>query len=424
MPRDAVRRHVALQVLAAIALIILAQATIRFRTPQADAARYVLLARDLRFDHGGLYRTDPDVALHFPPGYPWVLSWVVGRDDLGHVPLLQRSAYAATVLIAAAAATSMLSPWVGWIVFALLAVNPALVASASMVASETPHAALYLAGFLTWRQFVLSRRTRWLVAAAVALALACYVRSYGLALAVVLPVFVLLVHRDAVPLRTSLARAAAVVGIFVLVLAPWTLINLQRFGHPIAPSLSGNTVYGSWFPGHGVIGTMGDDEVTREADAMVDPFARDAFYRKAMLTKIAADPGRALASIPRKYAYYLMPFDWEFFGRINAEGRLRPSFHFVYVFLVPFVLRAAWQARNSKEFWMGWMAPALFGLFMTGIVLGIPRFRLCAEPSLTIIGAASLSSWASVRLRARVPVIVAWFVATCAGALVFAWFVR
>ena len=93
-------------------------------------------------------------------------------------------------------------------------------------------------------------------------------------------------------------------------------------------------------------------------------------------------------------------------------------------FVVPFVLLAAWQARRSPEFWAGWMAPVLFGLVMTGLTYGIPRFRLCAEPSMTIIGAASLVSWASAEPRARVTVALAWFAAVCGAALGFAWFVR
>src|SRR5207247_8407250 len=127
-------------------------------------------------------------------------------------------------------------------------------------------------------------------------------------------------------------------------LAPWTLLNVQRFGHPIAMSLSGNSVYASWFPARGVFGMMADDEVTREAERMADTFARDAFYRRATLTKVAADPMRALATIAKKYVYYLMPFDWEFFGRHTADARSRPSLHCGHVFPVPLVLLAAWQA--------------------------------------------------------------------------------
>jgi hypothetical protein len=57
---------------------------------------------------------------------------------------------------------------------------------------------------------------------------------------------------------------------------------------------------------------------------------------------------------------------------------------------------------------------------MTGLPYGTPRFRLCVEPSMTIVGAASLSSWIAARPGVRVPVAIGWFVAACGSALVFA----
>jgi hypothetical protein len=140
--------------------------------------------------------------------------------------------------------------------------------------------------------------------------------------------------------------------------------------------------------------------------------------------RILADPVFALETTARKYAFYVMPFDWEFFGWFNEAGRQRPSLHFVYVFMLPFALLYIWQHRRDEAFWLGYMAPTLFGLLMTALILGIPRFRLCIEPFLTVFAAVYLVQWISANPRWRGAVAGSYFLACLAGAYGFAQLVR
>lgn len=54
--------------------MIFAHVLLPFTLPhrEADDAQYVMLARDLKFSGGELYRNRPDASLHFPPGYPLI----------------------------------------------------------------------------------------------------------------------------------------------------------------------------------------------------------------------------------------------------------------------------------------------------------------------------------------------------------------
>lgn len=417
-------RHLVLQAAAAILVVVAANWWLPFTPPQSDALGYLLLARDLKYDGGFLYHTEPETSLHFPPGYPWLLSFFVGRDELGSAPLVQRAFDGLTIAVGSIWATVQFGTGAGWLVFALLSINPAFLASSSMLASEAPHAVLYLIGFLAWFRFIQTRKSGPLVLCALSLALATYLRSYGLLLAAVLPVLIVIALR-AHPWRRTLGYGTLFVGIWSLVMAPWTVRNYELYGHFIPMTMSGSTMYAAWFPpGPKQFGMMAQDEVVEQARKIQDPFERNLFYERAAIRKILSDPVTTLQTVVRKLAFYVMPFDWEFFGKYNDQGRLRPSLHFVYVFLLPFAAVYAWQNRRDEVFWLGYMAPILFGLMMTVLVYGIPRFRLCIEPFLTVFAAVYLVQWISANPRWRGAVAGSYFLACLAGAYGFAQLVR
>jgi len=414
------RGHLALQVVASFLVVLATYWVIPFTQPlRADASVYLSLARDLKYEGGHLFHNEPGTSLHFPPGYPWSLSLFIEREDLGLAALVQRLYLGITVAVGTIWATMVFGIRIGWLVFGLLAVNPALVSSSAMLASEAPHTPLYLLGFLAWFRFVKTRNTAPLLLTSFCLALSVYLRAYGLLLAVFIPVLIVIGFRNT-PWRHTLWYVGAFVTCWILLLTPWVVRNYQVFGHVVPMTINGHSLYSSWFPPAPILfGMMARDGVVEEADKIKDPFARDDFYRQSTVRKILADPGQTLETVVLKYIFYLMPFDWEFFGTYDAAGRLRPSLHFVYVFLLPFALLYVWQNRGDKEFWVGPMAPILFGLTMTALTYGIPRFRLCIEPFLTVYAAIYLSTWVSRGQVFRGRLVAGYFLLCLGGAYVF-----
>jgi len=413
--------HLALQVVAALVVVLVTHWFIPFAQPRdSDDSLYLLLARDIKYDGGYLFYNEPYISLHFPPGYPWLLSFLVQRENLGLAPLVQSLYLGATISVGAIWATTAFGIRVGWLVFALLSINPAFVSSSAMLASEAPHVLLYLLGFLAWFRFVKTRSVVALLLSGLCLALSVYIRVYGLLLVVFIPMLLVVGFRNH-PWRHTLWHIVGFVTCWVLVLGPWTIRNYQVFGYFVPVTIkTGYALYSAWFPpGPNQFGMSASDEVVEEASTIKDPFERNVFYQRAVVKKILAHPGTALTTVVRKYVFYLMPFDWEFFGKYNAAGRLRPSLHFVYVFFLPFALLYLWQNRGQRELWVGYMAPILFGLIMTAITYGIPRFRLCMEPFLTVYAAIYLSRWVSGSPGFRGGLAGIYFLACLGGAYAF-----
>jgi hypothetical protein len=344
---------------------------------------------------------------------------VVERDGLGWAPLMQRMYYGLTIGVAAVWATLSFGTSVGWTVFGLVAVNPALLGSSSMLASEGPHTVLYVTGFLAWLWFLRTRRVAPLGLCALSLALAACVRGYGLMLVAFLPLLLMVTLR-AEPWRRILGYVAVYLAVWVIVLAPWAIRNYRVWGHFVLLTTPGTTIYSAWFPPAPLaFGRMANDEVSRQANQIEDHFEQDRFYLKATAKRILEEPGLALTTTMQKYVFFVMPFDWEFFGRINAEGRLRPSLHFIYVFILPFLLLYVWQNRKCEVFWWGLMAPVLYGAVMTALILGIPRFRLCIEPLLTIYAATALVNWVRVNPPVRKKAAGGYFLICLVSAYAF-----
>ncbi|TAJ10892.1 MAG: hypothetical protein EPO61_01030 [Nitrospirae bacterium] len=412
--------HIALQIAGACVMVLVTHFFLPFTLPDkgGDDAQYVMLARDLAFGGGELYRNRPDASLHFPPGYPFLLSLFVERDSLGWAPLVQRIYYGLTVVLAAGWATLTFGAGVGWTVFGLVAMNPALLGSSSMLASEGPHVILYMIGFMAWMWFLRTQRVAALALCAFSLALAAFVRGYGLLLLVFLPVLLMLALRKE-PWQRVLRYVAIYLAIWAVVLAPWAIRNYRVWHHFVLMTTPGTTIYSAWFPPAPLaFGRMANDDVSRQANQITDHFEQDRFYVQAAAKRILDEPGLALTTTLQKYALFVMPFDWEFFGRYNAEGRLRPSLHYIYIFMLPFLLLYIWRHRRSEEFWWGPMAPVLYGLVMTALILGIPRFRLCVEPLLMGYAAAALVGWAGEN-RVRWSAAGGYFVVCLVSAYVF-----
>ena len=435
-------RHVVLQIVGSALVVLAAHWFLPFAKPEHDAADYLFLARNIRFEGASLYSHNPelqyqvmlahqypgtirhlppgipDAALHFPPGYPWILSFFVGQDNLGRAPLVQRMCLGVTIGLSSIWTTIKFGSTSGWLVFVLLSINPALIASSGRLSSEALHLPFYLAGFLAWFGFLETRNRRMLMVCAVCFGLSIYLRAYGLLLVLFLPVLLTL-GRNKFSWKEKVGYGTVFAACCIFILAPWVARNYWQFGHVIPITTSGKSLYAGWFPpGPKQFGMTPNDEVVKAAAKIEDLYARDVFYREATIRRLLEEPQRAAVTIIRKYVFYLMPLDWEYFGWINRQGRLRPSLHFIYVFLLPFVIGYTIQHRKDTLFWTRDMAPVFYGFLMTLLVYGIPRFRLCIEPFLTIFAASYLVGWIKTDRSFRTMLAATYFLACIAAACV------
>lgn len=146
-PRPTRRRDVA----AAAALLIALHAALAWwyhvpaLTVGHDDAVYVLLGRSLRaLEYRDLYRVGTPPHAVYPPGYPALLALVGATlgERLQAFYAVQALVSAAGLLAAFAAVRRLWSDTAALAVLALLAVNPILVRSASVLGTDTPLATL------------------------------------------------------------------------------------------------------------------------------------------------------------------------------------------------------------------------------------------------------------------------------------------
>jgi 4-amino-4-deoxy-L-arabinose transferase-like glycosyltransferase len=209
------------------------------------------------------------------------------------------------------------------------------------------------------------------------------------------------------------ARLVAVVGVTALVvIAPWTIRNLQTFDEPVPISANANEIWvGANCPSvyYGpLIGSWRFD--CYGARPPGDESARAAVYRRRGLDYMKDHTGRlplvALARLGRVLDVY-KPWDQGAF--INAgEGRHPRATHLglvAYWLLVPFAICGALLLRRRREpALLVLLVPVVLVLAVAVVTYGSTRFRFAAEPGLVVLGAVTveaLLSGLSAALRAR-----------------------
>ncbi|MBI4494133.1 MAG: glycosyltransferase family 39 protein [Chloroflexi bacterium] len=210
-----------------------------------DQLTYVALAQQL------LHGTWERVA-HYMPGYPAVLAFsqlVFGEPRFG-VAVLQGLVYALLVLGAAGLASEAFGVETRLWAAGLVALNPALGAYAGQALTE------FLTGALLFATVALlyrwSRRWSWRALALAGLLCAgtAYLRSEYLALALVFALVVFVVARRAFPIASALARAAFLLAIVAVLMAPWVGRIAAATGRPglyDTSPVSNQVLMGTWF---------------------------------------------------------------------------------------------------------------------------------------------------------------------------------
>ncbi|NNF29017.1 MAG: phospholipid carrier-dependent glycosyltransferase [Gemmatimonadetes bacterium] len=395
-----------------------------------DAADYVRLAQGL-ISGAGFVGPDGLPTSWRPPLYPAFIAPVLATEAwwgwataLSGVRVVQALLSTGTVVLIYRIASDVGGARVGLWAAAIQAASVAHIAAVSRVLSETLFTTLVVAAVACLvagtRGGSTRRLARSLTLFAVAgglLGLAALTRS----VAMLVPGFFVLslffaAESLGISRRGAVARGAALSAAFALVLAPWTVRNFHVHGAfvPVATQ-GGATLYAGNHPSGGrILGVMGDDERTRNAESMSEVEA-SAYLARATVEDLKRDPGEALRLVALKVLYLLTPEDWEL---LPGSGRFNSSYAFTVVWLLalpigmvrPFGRQGA-SARSAlspgpsepsdprgrssavgapaSAGWRLWPAWALFGAWVAVAVVfyGSPRLRFPVEPMFSI-GAA------------------------------------
>ena len=333
---------------------------------------------------------DAPTAEH-PPAWEVVLAAadLVGANGYLSHRLLGAVIGTVTVVLIGLLGRRVAGPRVGLVAAAIAAVYPMLWGADVALMSETLYGVFVVGALLA----AAHRRAALL---GLLLGLAALTRGEAL---VLLPVL-------AVPLFWRRWRALAItVGVFALVLAPWTIRNLTTFEEPTLISGNANGIWvgancpetysgdliGYWRFQCYLPERPGEDEseyYARQRDAGVE-YARD-------------HAGRLPAVVGARLLRVLDAWDVDQSVFINAqEGRTPRATRWgirAWWLLLPFAVAGAFLLRRDR--WV-LLAPVVTALAVAAATYGTTRFRFAAEPSVCVLAAVALVALAG-RLRTRI----------------------
>ena len=339
----------------------------------------------------GLFHVKPVPSAEHPPLFSLVLAgfWKLGVHGWTGQKVVACFIGASTVAFTGLAGREAGGDRVGLIAAAIAAVYPFLWVADGALLAETLYAALTAASLWLALRFARTGSLRdagWL---GLAVGLAALARGEA----------VLLVPLLLLPLawrgRSWRAGAAMLVG-FALVVAPWTIRNLQHFQDPVLISTNSNSVFagancdpvyhgdliGLWsFSCYGPV-KKGD-----ESQEAVE-------YRKQGLDYARAHSGRvpliAAIRLARVWDFYrpLQQVQYEF-----LEGRSRWASRAGLVMYYPTLLLAIGGVlvlRRRRFLVWPFLSYAAAVSVVAVTVYGITRFRIAAEPALIALAAVAI----------------------------------
>jgi 4-amino-4-deoxy-L-arabinose transferase-like glycosyltransferase len=357
-----------------------------------------------------------------PPGYPMFLAAVytaseaVGVERWNAARVVQAFVGTAVVALLGLVAFQLFGRRTALAAMALGAIFPPAIVLGGSLLTETLFAALMLAAIAA----VLADRaaggeTRWLAAAGVLCGLAVLTRSNAPALIVPLAIGVATTGAAARPLRARIGRAAALVVVAGLVVAPWTIRNAVEL-HGFAPVTTE--------AGSALAGTYNDTTRTdRDWPGAWQPPARLPEIRSTLAPVHGNEPAeqRALSRWSLRYmrdhpGYVAQvggrnlwrlsgaggPGWWHFSGRTLSLPRWTAvvSGAAFLLFLALAVAGAFTGAARAAPRWL-WLMPALM-LLSVIFVVGETRFRAPVDPFVVLLGALALSEFAGRAATVRI----------------------
>ena len=364
----------------ALGVRVLAAYDVRTYAVRGDAEVFHGVARRLADGDGfQLFWRDSPTAEH-PPVWELVLAGanLLGADGHTSHRLLGALIGTVTVVLIGLLGEAVADRRVGLVAAGLAAVYPMLWAADVSLMSETLYGAFLVAALLA----AVHRRPALL---GLLLGLAALTRGEALLL---LPLL-------AVPLFWGRWRELAlVVGVFALVLAPWTIRNLATFDEPVLISTNANGIWagancqdsyhgslaGAWAFDCYRPERAGEDEsewAARQRDAGFD-YMRDhaSELPRVMLIRLARTlevwwPGQAQA-----------------LGLLDGRNPHATKVgQWMWWLLAPLAIAGAVMLRRDR--WV-LLAPVLLVLLVTLATYGSTRFRFAAEPSVCVLAAVTL----------------------------------
>ncbi len=315
------------------------------------------------------------------PLFPWMLS-------LFATPASARPALWAIGALAAVFATLLAArfcrwPWLAGLIVAL---DPALVGSSSLLLTETPAVTVGIA--LWWLAWPLHHRVedrwwRWLLVGATA-ALGVYLREATVVTIAAMLVFLVAVRRD----RRVVGGGIAVVLIVLAALTPWAARNQRVIGDwRWLTTRGGISLYDGVRPGATGASDLGDVKAAAPV-AGLDEVAWDAHFREASWRAIRGEPLRILALVPVKLARTWSPV----LHAAEYQSRMiRLVFAGWYIPLYLLAVAGVVLAWRRYAVWIWLLLPALCVCLLHAVFVGSVRYRLTALPALAILAALGIS---------------------------------
>jgi len=353
--------------------------------------------------------TGPPTAFR-PPGFPMFLAAVytvsepLGVDRWLAARLAQAVVGTIVVALLGLVAWQLFGRRTALAAMALGAVFPPAIVLGGSLLTETLFCALMLAAIAA---VLADRRAggapRWLVLAGVLCGLAVLTRSNAPAL--IIPLLVAVAGAGERPRRARIGRAAALAGIAVLVVAPWTIRNAAQLdGFAPVSTEAGSALAGTyndrarqdsrrpgvWRPP----ARLRELRPTLDGVRHDEPAEQRALVRRSL--RYMADHPGYVVSVGARNLWRLTGLagaDWSHFsvstlslprwtGELSVVGFL--------AYLVLAVAGAFTTAARSAPRWL-WLIPALM-LLSVIFVVGEWRFRATIDPFVVLLAALALTA--------------------------------
>ena len=369
------------------------------KPPFPDSNEYLRMASNIRRGEGlGL---DHASQIGRMPAYPVLLAAV--QSLFGERLLVARVADAVlgTVLIAVVflLARQLFGPREAAVAAAITAVYPFFVAQALLVLSEALFGVFLIAGALLLAKAYRSDGLKWSALAGLAFGLATLTRGSHLAVAPLTAVAWVAIRR--LDRRVALC-ALAMVGTFVLTMAPWVVRNWRASGgHVVLTTLRvGPSLYEGLNPNADGGPMMGETNWDVGTYGLSE-YEKDQHWRRQALDYARERPGRALALAAIKLGRF-----WNVVPNLEqAQGTL-PCLLVGVPYALVMALALAGLARSWRraDIALILLLPVVYYCLVHMVFVGSVRYREAIMPLLVVVGAhGAVALWSLMRRgRARV----------------------
>jgi len=309
---------------------------------------------------------------HYPVGYSALLSFFyrIFGDHLLVGPLLNAVLGAATALLVHRIALHHLSATRARVAGGLAALHPGLIAYCPLLMTEIPSA--FMLVLLLWTLLRYRGRTQAVIFGGLILGALTLMRPASVLLA---PLIAL---REARPFGRASLRAAATLGVALLVVLPWTIRNCQRMDGCALVSTNGG-----WNLAIGAITRTGRFQTLHGKDGcpnVTGQVQQDDCWAKVGLETIKQSPLRWLSLAPKKlaqtfdhesfaveYVHEADPAAWPDDRREAARGLLTAAhLGLLAAAALSIVARPVRRSRPAERYWQGGLLVLLGGFILYG----------------------------------------------------------